>query len=178
MLNRRTFALSIISSPVVFRLAGPSILVPSAERRYVSRSGDSGPIDVEVLLAPSERRARAWRNREAREPFDGVVGEFYISSSSPIDLPEGVPGTATTYETIVGAAGQEGSVHVGGFRRGLFVWSVRVHGGPMDPLIAAGEEIATMPLLEEIEVRLAPGTIGALLPGPEVFGGDFEVDEE
>lgn len=172
-MNRRAFFFSLLTLPVVAHLPDHEVLSPAAERRYVSRSGATGPVDIEVLLAPDERRARGWRNREAHDPFDGMMGEFFVSDSHEIRLPSNLPGTATTYETVVGVAAQEGVVHVGGFRRGVFVWTVRVHGGPVEHVIRAGEAIAGMTLPDPVEARFAPGRLEELLPGPEVFGGDM-----
>ena len=177
-MNRRTLIISLLSLPVTARLPGSPAIVLSSRRRYTSRSEGAGPVEVEVLLAPTERLARGWRNREAHDPFDGKIGEFYIADAHPLELPEDLPGTATTYETVVGAAAQEGIVHVGGFRRELFVWTVRVHGGAAEDVIRAGEAIAAMPLPDPMEVRLGLASLETLLPGPEVFGPEYDADPE
>ena len=177
-LNRRAFAFSLLGAPIVPLLPGREALLPAAERRYRSRSGEVGPVIVEVVMAPTERHARARRTRESRDPFDGKIGEFYIDEVTPVEVPDGVPGTVTTFATTVGAAAQEGTVHVGGFRRGLFVWTVRMHDGPAEGVIRAGEAIAGMRLPDPVGVRLVPGLMEGLLPGPEVFGTDIEEEGE
>ncbi len=175
-MNRRAFALSLVSLPFISRLSWREALVPAAERRYRSRSGDAAPVDVEILLAPTERHARAWRSREAGDPFDGMMGEFFIDEATAVAVPAGVPGTVTTFATIVGVAGVKGTVHVGAFRRGLFVWTVRAHGGSVEVVSRAGEVIAEMRLPDPVEVRFAPGRLEGLLPAPDVFGTDMEVE--
>lgn len=177
-MHRRSFVTMLAAAPFAAFLPGREMLVPSAERRYRSRSRESGPVDVEVLLAPDERRARGWRNREAHDPFDGMVGELYISDASRLELPADLPGTATTYETVVGVAAQRGVVHVGGFRRGLYVWTVRVHGGPEELIAEAGEAIAAKPLPEPMDVRLVPALIADLLPDADDFSIDLILSDE
>lgn len=129
-MNRRTFIAALTLTPVVARIPGPESVWPHAERRFrLARSTDhDGWIQVKVQLALTERIARGIRNQEAHDPFDGLVGEFYIDDAHPVEIPGHLPGTLTTYETIVGVAAARGVIHTGGFRRGRYVWTVRVGG--------------------------------------------------
>jgi hypothetical protein len=178
-MNRRSFASLLVASPLVVRLPGAIDLTPRAERRFLPAStlDAFGSIDVEVMLAVSERQARGLRNQEAHDPFDGLVGEFYISDSHPVDIADDLPGSVTTYETIVGVAAQKGTVHVGGFRRGKFVWTIRVIG-PVDRALEAAEAISRTELPDEIDVRFAPSLLNGLLPEVDDFSVEVRVAAE
>lgn len=177
-MHRRTFATALFVSPFVSRLPGRAGLHPHAERRFVpARSSETfSSIQVEVQLAWTVREAKELRAREGHDPFDGLRGEFYISSSHPVELPDDLPGSITTYETVVGAAAVEGVVHIGGFRRGRFVWTVRVTDGPASYAIEAAEAIRGMELPDERRVRLAPSLLTRLLPVASDFSGDVEIE--
>jgi hypothetical protein len=129
-------------------------------------------------MAWSERVAESMRNREAHDPFDGLVGEFYIQDAHPVELPDHLPGTVTTYETVVGVAAERGIIHVGGFRRDSFVWTVRVNGGPVEYAIEAAEVIAGFDLPDAARVPLAPSLLNDLLPEPDDFSRMVEIVTE
>lgn len=177
-MHRRSFIAMAATAPFAASFPVFGLANPHAERRFRPGRGveSFGLIQVEVQLARSEQAARGLRNREARDPFDGLVGEFYIADSYPIEVPDVLPGSVTTFETIVGVAGAKGVVHVGGFRRGLFVWTARVTGGPVDYVFDVGNAIVGYELPDEAAVRLTPGLLEGLLPGPEVFPVKVEIE--
>ena len=172
-MTRRTFVAAFAAAPVLARIPGVQSLRPHAERRFrpVRGSGHHGRIQVEVQLAMSEDDARRLRGREARDPFDGLVGEFYISDSSAVDIPNHLPGTLTAFETVVGVAAEKSFIHTGAFRRGRYVWTVRV-SGDVAWAIEVAEWIAALDLPDEARVRLAPTMLEDLLPAE----GDFSID--
>jgi hypothetical protein len=177
-MNRRTFVASLAATPLVARIPDLQSLLPHAERRFkpVSGSGHLGWIQVEVQLAMTEREARGLRNREAHDPFDGLIGEFYIDDAHPVEIADHLPGTLTTYETIVGVAAERGIVHTGGFRRGSFVWTVRV-SGDIAWAIEVAEWIVALDLPDESRVRLAPSLAQTLLPVENDFSIKVRIDE-
>jgi hypothetical protein len=181
-MHRRSFIAALVAALATKQLpallpAEPG-LVLRAERRFSSPFNDFASLTVEVQLAWSERAARGMRNREAHDPFDGLVGEFYIADSSPVEIPDHLPGTVTTYETVVGVAAHEGIVQVGGFRRETFVWTVRVNSGPVNYAIEAAEAIAGFDLPAAAQVRLAPSLLQGLLPTPADFSRKVEIEAE
>jgi len=156
------------------------VFVPGAERRFRPARGSEDAfawIQVEVHLARSERRARAIWGTEAHDPFDGLVGEFYVTDSHPVDIPDELPGSVTTYETIVGAAGVEGIIHVGGFIRGTFVWIARVSEGPVDPVLDIADLIMAYDLPDATHARMDPGLLDDLLPDPEDLAVEVEIED-
>lgn len=177
-MNRRTFIAALTLTPVVARIPGPESVWPHAERRFrLARSTDhDGWIQVKVQLALTERIARGIRNQEAHDPFDGLVGEFYIDDAHPVEIPGHLPGTLTTYETIVGVAAARGVIHTGGFRRGRYVWTVRV-GGDVSWAIEVAEWIAALELPDEARIRLAPDLLETLLPTEDDFSIEVRIDE-
>jgi hypothetical protein len=171
-MNRRAFVSALVATPLISRLPNDASLMPSAERRF--RLARGGFIDVEVMLALTERQARELRLREAQDPFNGLAGEFYVSGSSPVDIPDHLPGTLTTFETVVGVAAEQGSVHVGGFRRGCFVWSIRANA-PVEHAVETAEAIAAVDLPDELDVRLAPSLLKGLLPVVDDFSVEVRI---
>jgi hypothetical protein len=177
-MHRRSFVSMLFAAPVLATLPVQPHL--HAERRYrpVSLlSAGFSWIQVEVYLAWTERGARAIRNREAQDPFDGLVGEFYVSDSHAVDVPADISGTVATFETIVGVAAEEGVIHVGGVMRGNYVWIIRMNGGPVDHVIDLAEGIMTLDLPRESDVLSEPALLHRLLPEPDVFPVEVEVRE-
>jgi hypothetical protein len=178
IMNRRFFVGALVATPLIARLPGEPTLAPRAERRYRSLRSDFAVLTVEVRTAWTERVARGMRNRQAHDPFNGLKGEFYIENAYPVELPDHLPGTVTTYATVVGYAAEKGVIHIGGFRRGTFVWTVRVNGGPVQYVIEAAEAIAAFDLPDAHRVPLVPSLLDNLLTEPGHFSRPVEIVTE
>lgn len=165
-MNRRTFAASLVATPV-FAMPGLRSLAPSARRTFGGRENAFAWFIVDVQLAHSRQAARGLRNAEARDPFDGVQGEFYTQGSTAVDLPDHIPGTVISFDTIVGVAAERGVIHVGALRRDAFVWTIRMRGGPASYVVGVADLIASYDLPSTQRVRLAPSLLNSLLPTPE-----------
>lgn len=177
-MNRRSFIGAFVATPIVAWLPSQPTLTPGAGHLYKSLQNDFASFTVEVQMMLTERVARGIRNREAYDPFDGLRGEFYIDNAYPVELPDHLPDTVTTYATVVGYAAEKGVIHVGGFRRGTFVWTVRVNGGPVEYAIEAAEAIAAFELPDAQRVPLVPTLLNDLLPTPDHFSRPVEIVTE
>jgi hypothetical protein len=175
-MDRRSFVALLATTPF---LADPPVTpYLHTERRYESTGrvdGTFSRMQIEVFLSLTERTARDIYRWEATDPFDGVVGEFYISGSQRVDIPEAICGSLTAFDTIVGVAAKRGTVHVGGLKRGKFIWILR--GGPVEHMMLLFEQIMAFELPEETEVWFKPVLLERLIPDPEMFPSDIEVLE-
>jgi hypothetical protein len=177
-MNRRSFVGALVATPLLALLPNEPTLAPRAERRYRSVEKDFASLTVEVRMVWAERVARSMRDREAHDPFDGLIGEFYIENAHPVEIPDHLPGTVTTFETIVGVAAERGIIQVGAFWRDTFVWTVRVRGGPAEYAIEAAEAIARFDLPDAPRVAMAPSLLNELLPTPDDFSRPVEIVTE
>lgn len=178
-MNRRSFALALVSLPVGARLTYLEAMLDgnrlSRWRHFESSAGMFAALGVGVRLHISEEDAERARRADLANPFGRTPGEFYPGPPHEVLLDGSLPGNIRRYDAVIGVAAVERTIVVGAFRRGQFTWSVRVIEGPETYGVEAGKAIAAFELPDPVMTWLEPGVLENLLPAADDFSGDVRV---